>query len=832
MEQQHKINNGHQLGLLAAQTAADHADRQSGGEWTTQAWDFFVRWAKARQGNSFQGEDVRLAAKGIVPEPPEPRAWGAILVKAAKARMISRVGYAPVKDPKSHGNPKSVWVTALRERFSSWVWEDAARTDRLVKLYNDTFNTTVPRSFDGRHLTLPGTSKTFSVFDHVKRGAWRIIQRGNTYLAHAVGSGKTFQMVISAMEQKRLGLIKKPMVVVPNHMLKQFAHEWQQLYPAARLMVADENNFHTENRRRFVSRVALSDLDGVIITHSAFKLLDLDPDFKRKMIEEQLEYMRAALEEAGGKPDEKGKSRDPKIKQIEKQIENFEQKLEASMSSEGKDKNVRFDELGVDFLYVDEAHEFRKLDFTTNRKVKNINPEGSARAFDLFMKARYLEEKTPGRSLVMASGTPVTNTLAELYTVQKFMDRQALEDRGIEDFDSWASMFGRERTVLEPNAAGKYEPVTRFSKFVNVSELTQMFREFADVLTADHLAALLGDKRPKVDGGSRQIIVTPKTDDYAAFQQVLSDRVEKSRNWKPSREEPNNPDPIIKIIGDGRLAAIDMRFMDPSLPSDPDSKLNRMIDDVIKAMKDSDGMEYRDKAGNVEPNKGASMMVFSDLGFGAGVAATRGFNARAWFEKRLRDEGISMNQVAFMSDYKKSADKLKLFKDVNAGRARLLVGSSKNMGTGVNAQQRLLHLFHLDSPWYPADLEQREGRIVRHARGRSGCQEGAGPGWRQVQGQGRWQDLHRARRMGRGPDRQVQGPDRARRNQAANHWRDLRLPGGVRWRIGCGPVHDQGGVGHARPAGADHRSGHQPDWRGHARPERRVRPGAPARQAA
>lgn len=603
-------------------------------------------------------------------------------------------------------------LEALREAFGNWIWKDAERTDSLVRIYNDTFNTTVPRSFDGRHLTLPGTSKAFSVFDHVKRGAWRIIQRGNTYLAHAVGSGKTFQMVISAMEQKRLGLIKKPMIVVPNHMLKQFAHEWQMLYPAARLMVADEKNFHTDNRRRFVSRVALSDLDGVVITHSAFKLLDLDPEFKRQMIEEQLDYMRAALEEAEAE-DGKGGKKSPRIKQIEKQIENMEQKLEAAMASTGKDTNVRFDELGVDMLYVDEAHEFRKLDFTTSRQVKGISPQGSARSFDLFMKARYLEQKKPGRSLVLASGTPVTNTLAELYTVQKFMDRQALEDRGIEDFDSWASMFGRERTVLEPNAAGKYEPVTRFSKFVNVPELTQMFREYADVLTSDTLAALLGDKRPKVEGGSRKIIVTPKTEAYDGYQSELSARVEKSRAWKPTKDEPNNPDPMIRIIGDGRLAAIDMRFMDPTLPSDQDSKLNRMIDDVIRVLDETKDMEYRDKAGNVEPNKGAATMVFSDLGFGEGVAANRGFNARAWFEKRLRDAGVPMNQVAFMSDYKKSADKLKLFKDVNAGRVRLLVGSSKNMGTGVNAQQRLKALFHLDSPWYPADLEQREGRIVR-----------------------------------------------------------------------------------------------------------------------
>lgn len=604
----------------------------------------------------------------------------------------------------------------LHAEFEAWVFSEPNRSDRLVQLYNDKFNTTTARSFDGSHLTLPGASLRWQeqVHAHVKRGVWRIVQTGNTYLAHAVGSGKTAQMVMSAMEQKRLGLIKKPMIVVPNHMLKQFASEWLDIYPAARLMVADEHNFHTDNRRRFVSRVALSDLDGVVITHSAFKLLDLDPEFKAKMIEEQLTFFRAALEEAGGDPDgEKGKSRDPKVKRIEKQIENMEQKLEAAMSSEGKDKNARFDELGVDFLYVDEAHEFRKLDFTTVREVKGLSPMGSGKAFDLYMKSRYLESKTPGRSMVMASGTPVTNTMAELYSVQKMLGHQALVDKGLEDFDSWASMFGREKTNLEPDASGKYENVSRFQEFVNVPEMTQMFREFADVLTADYLAEKLGDKRPKVQGGARTNTITPKTAEYQHFQGELRRRMEASREWKPSFSEPNNPDPIIRIIGDGRLAAIDMRFMDPSLPSNPDSKLNRMIDDVIAAYKDTAGYEFAGKDGKAEPTKGAAMMVFSDLGFGAGVAASRGFNARAWMEKRLRDAGVAPAHVAFMQDYKKSSAKLKLFSDVNAGRVRILVGSSKSMGTGVNAQQRLKDLFHLDSPWYPADLEQREGRIVR-----------------------------------------------------------------------------------------------------------------------
>jgi len=615
-------------------------------------------------------------------------------------------------------------LAQMRDAFRDWIWQDGERTDKLVARYNDTFNTIVPRAFDGRHLTLPGTSKKWKVFDHVKRGAWRIIQSGNTYLAHAVGSGKTFEMIISAMEQKRLGLVKKPMMVVPNHMLQQFAREWVDLYPAARLMVADEKNFHTDNRRKFISRVALSDLDGVIITHSAFKLLDLDPAFKQKMIEQELDYLRAAFEEAGGNLSDlnsaggfgarkKSGSRDPKIKQIETKIENLEQKLEAAMSGAGKDKNVRFDEMGVDFVYVDEAHEFRKLAFTTQRQVKGIDSSGSDRAFDLWMKTRWLEEKKPGRSLVMASGTPVTNTLAELYSVQRFMAPAVLEERGLDEFDAWASMFGQEHTEIEADASGKYAPVTRFSKFVNVPELTQMFREFADVLTSDHLAAMLGDKRPKVKDGSRKIVITPQTNDYRDFKQELAARLEISRAWKPTRGEPNNPDPVIRIIGDGRLAAIDMRFIDPSLPSDPDSKLNRMTDEVIRVFKETADFEYKDKSGKVEPNKGATQIVFSDLGFGAGVAENRGFNARAWFEKRLRDAGIPASQVAFMSDHKKSTAKLKLFKDINAGRVRIVVGSSKNMGTGVNTQQRLIALHHLDTPWYPADLEQREGRIVR-----------------------------------------------------------------------------------------------------------------------
>ena len=659
---------------------------------------------------------------------------GWLMEKALSGSPISM--YKSVSDGK--GGSKQVFdpdrtaaaqekLKLLRKAFRDWIFQDAGRTESLVKLYNDKFNTTIQRSFDGKHLSLPGTSKLFKIYDHVKRGAWRIIQTGNTYLAHAVGSGKTFEMVISAMEQKRLGKIKKPMIIVPGHMLQQFASEWQQLYPTARLMVADEKDFHTDNRRKFVSRAAMSDLDGIIMTHSSFGLLDLDPAYKQKMLNQELDFMRAAYEEAGGDLDDIGDKKvrkEPKVKRLESQIEKLEQQLAEAMSSEGKDKNVRFDEMGVDFLYVDEAHLFRKLSFATNRQVKGINPAGSQMAWDLYMKSRWLAEKNPARSLAMASGTPITNTTAELYNVQRYLKPQALEDAGLSRFDDWAAMFGEESTKIEATASGKYEPVTRFSNFVNVGEMTQMFRDFADVLNEDHLAVLLGDKRPQVQGGARKSVITPKTEAYKRFQdEVLVPRINKSKAWKPTFAEQYNPDPIIAINIDARLAAIDMRFMDPAQPNDSDSKLNRMIDGVIRVYKDTADQVYYEKQSDedekagkpkiLEPIKGSTQMVFFESGFGKMVAQRRGFNARAWMDKRLREAGIPPAHVAYMEDYKKSSEKLKLFKDVNAGKVRILVGSSAAMGTGVNAQQRLIALHHLDAPYVPATLEQREGRIVR-----------------------------------------------------------------------------------------------------------------------
>ena len=619
-------------------------------------------------------------------------------------------------------------LDAMRHDFKTWLWSDDKRRATLVEHYNENFNTTVARQFDGRHLTLPGTALKYgggAIFDHVKRAIWRIIQDGNTYLAHAVGAGKTIEMVASAMEQKRLGLLRKPMFIVPRHMLQQIAQEWLDLYPTARLMLADENGFHTSKRREWVGRVALSDLDGVVMTHSSFKLLDLDPAFKVKLIEQQLDEFRAALAEAGGteaqptgRVTSTGKpamaySQDPTVKQIQATIERLKQRLTAAASSVGKDQGAMFSDLGVDMLYVDEAHLYRKLEFATQRKVKGLDPNGSDRAFDLWMKTRWLDERNPGRSLVMASGTPVTNTIAELYTVKRYMAPQLLHEKGLSRFDDWATMFGREQTEVEPTVSGDYENVTRFTSFVNVPEMTQMFRSFADVLTSDDLAKKLGDRRPKVFNGARAIHIA-ETNSYNEYKPVLKARVDASKAFRRSFAQPHNPDPVIAIIGDGRLAAMDVRYMEPSAPNDPQSKLNVLADGVIADYHKSANIEYqtRDRKA-LSPLKGGTQMVFADLGFGEGVTVKHGFDGRAWFTKRLIQGGIKPSEIAFMADHKTGLKKQALFTAVNDGKIKVLVGTTISMGVGTNAQNRLFAEHHMDVPWYPADLEQREGRIVR-----------------------------------------------------------------------------------------------------------------------
>jgi N12 class adenine-specific DNA methylase len=605
-----------------------------------------------------------------------------------------------VLDPEMTEKANDV-AQKMRAAFARWIWTDPKRSDRLVNYYNDNFNNIAPRQFDGSHLTLPGVSMRFDLYPHQKRAIWRAIQDGDTYLAHAVGAGKTFTMIASGMEERRLGLSNKPMYAVPNHMLAQFAREFLELYPAANIMVADDQNFHTHNRRRFVAQAALNNPDAIIITHSAFGRIGMSDEYASNFIRDQIAEWQTALDEA-----DKG----DRItrKQIERRIEQLERRLEARQGGDKKDKVLSFEELGVDRLFVDEGHEFRKLDFATNQgAIKGIDPDGSQRAMDLFMKVNYLREKNPGRALVMASGTPITNTMGELYTVQRLFQPEQLAQDGLDSFDAWSNQYGDIVAGFEQNAAGGYEIVNRFAKFQNVPELMRRVRSFMDILTSSNLGELV--QRPAVEGGGRQIMVTPEPFGYKAYQKALEDRINKIRQRKGPPKKGD--DIILKVIADGRFSAIDMRFVDPTAPADPNSKLNQMLDAVIKDYHAASDFQYTTN-GKVDPIKGASHIIFSDIGLGEQSAANRGFDMKDWIEKRLTEGGVPREQIAFMRDYKQHAKKGQLFADMREGKKRILIGG-KDMETGTNVQKRLYTEEHLDAPWFPASVEQREGRIIR-----------------------------------------------------------------------------------------------------------------------
>lgn len=595
-------------------------------------------------------------------------------------------------------------MNKIRAAFSEWIWQDAERASELLNIYNRKFNNIAPRKFDGSHLTLPGLSLKYQLYPHQKRAIWRIIQTGDTYLAHAVGAGKTLEMIVSGMEQKRLGLISRPLYIVPNHMLNQFASEFQQAYPLARLMVADESNFDRKKRNKFISQVALNAPDAVIMTHSSFGELDIRPETYEKITKRLMDELNEALEESKQNGDRISRSK------LEKRLETLQRRLEARLAA--RDEHLLyFEDLGVDFLFVDEAHQFRKLDFITNRiNVKGISPEGSQRALDLYSKLEWLAEQNPGRSHILASGTPITNTMAELYTLMRYMSPQILEQMGINTFDSWATLFGRVQAELEQNAAGKYTMVERFSKFVNLPELMSLVREFMDVLTMRQLGEYV--QRPDLKGGTPNNIIVPASEDVKEYLKELNDRLERSKKFKPSKAQPGNPDPIMNIITDAKLAAIDMRFVKADLKNDPGSKLNVMIDDIIRTHREIADRAYSED-GREDPIKGGTQIVFSKDGFGENVSRTRGFDAKAWIMKRLKEAGIPAFEVAWMRDYKTHAQKEALFSAMREGRIRILFGTPENMGTGVNVQKRLCKLHYLSAPWYPADVEQPHGRILR-----------------------------------------------------------------------------------------------------------------------
>ncbi len=588
----------------------------------------------------------------------------------------------------------------IKQAFQDWVWTDPDRTDRLARDYNDRFNNLAPRKFDGSHLKLPGASGAFVLYGHQKRGIWRIIADGSTYLAHAVGAGKTMTMAAAIMEQRRLGLIAKAMLVVPGHCLAQAAREFLGLYPNARILVADETNFTKDKRARFLSRAATATWDAIIITHSAFRFIAVPSTFEQQMIQDELQLYEDLLTKVDS---EDRVSR----KRLERLKEGLQERLEGLATR--KDDLLTISEIGIDQIVVDEAQEFRKLSFATNMStLKGIDPNGSQRAWDLYVKSRYIETKNPGRALVLASGTPVTNTLGEMFSIQRLLGHAALAERGLHEFDAWASCFGDTTTELEIQPSGKYKPVSRFASFVNVPELIAMFRSFADVVMPDDLRQYV--KVPNISTGRRQILTAKPTTLFKTYQLMLDGRIKAIEK----REGPAKPgdDILLSVITDGRHAAIDLRFVMPGAENEPDNKLNLLIRNAYRIWQETGDAIYRRPDGKDFDLPGAAQMIFSDLGT-INVEKSRGFSAYRFMRDELIRLGVPASQIAFMQDYKKTEAKQRLFGDVRAGKVRFLIGSSETMGTGVNAQLRLKALHHLDVPWLPSQIEQREGRIVR-----------------------------------------------------------------------------------------------------------------------
>lgn len=597
---------------------------------------------------------------------------------------------------------------AMQEKFDKWVWK-SSNGERIFRKYNDEYNNITPRKFDGRHITT-AISPSIKLRPHQKNAVWRIMQTGNTYLNHAVGAGKTLEVAVAAMEMRRLGQWRKPMIVVPNHMLAQFSGEFRAAYPQAKIFVADEENFHTDRRKRFVANVAKGDWDAVIMTYSSFKKVPISPDFEAQMIERELDQYRAALVEAGGGGKKKS-GRGSTAARLEKQIEKLEGRLKG-LRLRDKDQSFTFEELGVDAVMIDEAHTFRKLSFATLQgTMKGVSPVGSKQSWDLYIKSRYLDTVHPGRNLVMASGTPLTNTLAEVYTIQRFMNERALTARGINNFDAWSAVYAAPVTNPERQPSGSYKNVTRLAEFRNLGSLAGMVSEFMDTVTSDELGALVD--RPAMKTGKMIVRTTAPTREYLAFQKYLADRTDKLS--KRTGKAEKGADIILNVINEGRHAAVDMRLIDPTLPEGP-SKLEDMIENVFRIYKESSNNEFKMKyRGDDRPSpvKGATQLIFSDLGIKPRTKNGKTFSAYDHIKRKLVKMGVPSGDIAFISDYDTAEEKRRLFRMVNNGEIKIVIGSTAKMGTGMNVQNRLRAVHNLDAPWLPADLEQRIGRILR-----------------------------------------------------------------------------------------------------------------------
>ncbi|WP_201750319.1 DEAD/DEAH box helicase family protein [Tautonia marina] len=577
----------------------------------------------------------------------------------------------------------------IKERFKSWVFSEPERTERLVRIYNDTYNNLRPRQFDGSHLDFPGLNQTIHLRPHQEDAVWRGMSSGNTLLAHAVGAGKTFTMAATGMKMKQAGLIHKPMYVVPNHMLEQFGREFQQLYPNAHLLIAGKEDFAKDRRKLLTAKIASGNWDGIVVTHSSFERIGMSKEYQERFLREQIaEYDELLCDRARMGSDRAQRNI---IKTIEKQKARREEKLKSLLAEEKKDDGLVFDELGVDHVFVDEAHYFKNLETPTKMdRVAGIQTGGSERAFDLFMKARYLGERHPGHGVTFATGTPVSNTMVELYTMQRFLDPEGLESRGIGHFDGWAANFGQVVDSMEISPDGaSLRARSRFARFVNLPELQSMFRAFADVQTA----GMLNLPTPALEGGKPHIVACPMSMEQAEIQTRLVERYERIRKEKVDPREDN----ALAITTDGRKLALDARLVSPEAADHPDSKVNALADNVASIWQ------------RTQPTRG-TQLIFCDMGVNP---TAWGYSVYDDIRAKLEARGIPRSEIASIGDADSDAKKQALFDKVRSGTVRVLLGSTQKMGTGTNVQKRLAALHHVDAPWKPAEVEQREGRILR-----------------------------------------------------------------------------------------------------------------------
>lgn len=571
----------------------------------------------------------------------------------------------------------------IKQEFQDWIWSDPERRERLCKSYNEKFNSVRPREYDGSHIIFNGMNPEIELREHQKNAVAHILYGGNTLLAHAVGAGKTFEMVAAAQESKRLGLCNKSLFVVPNHLTEQWAAEYLQLYPAANILVATKKDFETKNRKRFCGRIATGDYDAVIIGHSQFEKIPMSIERQRAILEQQLEEITGGIAEL-----KRNRGENFSIKQLEKSKKSIRQKLDKLNDQTKKDDVVTFEELGVDRLFVDESHYYKNLYlYTKMRNVGGIAQTEAQKSSDLFMKCRYLDEITGGRGTVFATGTPISNSMVELYTIQRYLQYSTLVKNGLQHFDAWASTFGETITAVEltPEGTG-YRAKTRFAKFYNLPELMAMFKEIADIKTADML------NLPVPEAKYHNIAVKP-SEMQKEMVASLAERAEQVRGGGVDSSVDN----MLKITNDGRKLALDQRMLNDMLPDFEGSKINACVDNIYRIWKEN-------------ADKKSAQLVFCDLSTPKNDGTFSVYND---IRKKLIERGIPESEVKFIHEADTDMKKKELFQKTRKGEVRVLLGSTQKMGAGTNVQDKLIALHDVDCPWRPSDLEQRSGRIVR-----------------------------------------------------------------------------------------------------------------------